>query len=82
MEPGIKAFFRTIIQTISSLTLWLMVFIFFGVKLNLAFWGEKPVWQHLVFYIVLVTSFLLLVKYIRGVWKKLPPMDDQDDRPF
>jgi uncharacterized membrane protein YcaP (DUF421 family) len=81
MEPEVKKFLATIIQTMSMTLLWLLLNTVFGIKMELLFLDGKITIWHGVYYLCLIGSFLLLVRYIRKKWKEVPRFDlDQQDR--
>jgi uncharacterized membrane protein YcaP (DUF421 family) len=76
MEPEVRLFLATIVQTVSMGLLWMLVHTWLGIKLGLLFLDEKITIWHGVYYIGLVASFIAVFIYIRRKWKKVPRFDD------
>ncbi|HSC52845.1 MAG TPA: hypothetical protein VLC98_04460 [Phnomibacter sp.] len=75
MEPEVKKFLATIVQTLSMTVLWMLINMVFGIKMGLLFLdGEITIW-HGVYYLCMVASFIWLVMYIRKKWKEVPSFD-------
>lgn len=80
MEPDVRKFLATIVQTVSMTILWMLLNTVFGIKMELLFLDEKITIWHGVYYVCLIASFIALVLYIRKKWKEVPRFDlDQRD---
>lgn len=77
MEPGIKEFFKRIVTSISLLILWMVINVTLGIKYNLGFFEDHIHWYNIVFYLWLVSSFILLVWIYKKIWEK--PIEDFND---
>lgn len=78
MEPEIRSFLIRIVKSLSMGIFWMLVNLFFGVKMGLLFFdGQVSIW-HYVYYGWLVISFIGLVWYIRKTWKDAPNFDLED----
>jgi hypothetical protein len=72
MEPEVRIFLKTIVQTVSMGLLWMMVHTWLGIKEGLLFpEGEITLW-HWVYYLALVLSFLWVLRYVIRKWKQVP----------
>ncbi len=62
--------------------LWMLVNTFFGIKLGLFFLDGKITIWHIVFYLWLVSSFVVLARYFSKKLKSLPKFNspDEDDQ--
>ena len=78
MEPEVKAFLKIILQSIGMLFLWMLANTFFGIKLGLLFLDEKITIWHGVYYLCMIGSFVLVVKYILKKWKQMPEFEPHD----
>jgi uncharacterized membrane protein YcaP (DUF421 family) len=69
MEPEVKAFLALIINSLAMALLWMMVNMTAGVYYNLAFFEEQISIWNILYYIFFLTTFVLLVVYLRKKWK-------------
>lgn len=69
-DPEIKKYFRKIIASFSWGFLWLFANAIAGLYFRLGLIGEVPVLASIVFYIVFLTSLVLLIRYYYRVWSK------------
>jgi hypothetical protein len=69
MEPDVRIFLITIVQTLSMTMLWLLVNMTAGIYFNLGFFEGTPHWYNIVFYIAFLSSFALLIRYFKRKWK-------------
>lgn len=76
MEPDIRHFLITIMQTISMSLLWLLINMTAGIYFDLGFFEGQPSWKNYVYYVLAIGSFLLLVRYIRRKWKGFKEITD------
>ncbi len=63
-----KLFLIMIVQTISTILLWMMINVLIGIYFNLGFFEGTPGWKNIVYYICFLISLYFLVKYIRKKW--------------
>ena len=81
MEPEVRKYLTTILNTMSMGLIWLLINTLFGIKMGLLFWGDtKPVW-HVVYYFCVVVSFVLLLRYIIKKWKEVPRFGADEQQP-
>lgn len=52
--------------------LWLLLNTFFGIKLELLFFEDGFTIWHGVYYVCMIVSFILIFRYLSGMWKKVP----------
>lgn len=69
MEPEVKAFLALIINSLAMALLWMMVNMTAGVYYNLAFFEEQISIWNILYYIFFLTTFVMLVVYLRKKWK-------------
>jgi len=69
-DPEVKALFRKILNSLAWFLIWLIAAISAGIYYGLAFTGSVPVWATALYYVLLVLSFGLLLRYFFRTWKK------------
>jgi drug/metabolite transporter (DMT)-like permease len=72
LEPEVRIFLITIVQTAAMALLWMLLNTFFGIKLGLLFLDEKITVWHGVYYLCMIGSFIWVWRYVRNKWKKVP----------
>ena len=72
MEPEVRHFLATLVQSISMLLLWMIFNTFFGIKLGYLFLDGKITVWHVVYYVCLIVSFVFVMRYIINKWKATP----------
>lgn len=79
LEPDVRIFLTTIVQSMSWIFLWMLLNTFFGIKLGLLFLDEKVTAWHIVYYVGMVGSFIWVLRHIIAKWKKVPNFDRLED---
>jgi len=69
MEDETREFLVRILNTVSIVLLWMMANVFIGIYKGFAFFEEKPSWANYLYYVFLVTSFVLLIVHLKRKWK-------------
>jgi Na+-driven multidrug efflux pump len=69
-DPEVKNYFVRILNTIAYFLLWLMSAVTAGIYFRLGYRTEKPFIFTILFYVLLLTSLALLLRYYYRVWKK------------
>ncbi len=69
-DPQVKKYFRKIIGSFSLGLLWLMGCATAGIYFELGYRDGKPVIYTILFYIGMVITLLLLLRYLYNTWKK------------
>ena len=69
MEDETRWFFIVIVQTVSSLVLWLLVNILCGLYFGLALFNGAPSLKNYIYYALALVSFIFLVKHFVKKWK-------------
>jgi hypothetical protein len=69
MDPEIKNLFRKILNSFSWGALWLAGIATLGIFFQLGFVIDGIRWYNILFYLVLITSLLMLVRYYYKLWK-------------
>ena len=72
LEPDLRLFLVTIVQTMSLALLWMLVNTFFGIKLGLLFLDDKITVWHLVYYACMIGTLIWVFRHIVAKWKKVP----------
>ncbi len=67
-DPEVKNYFRKILNTIGVGLLWMMAALTAGLYLGLAHHSNKL--YSAIFYILLIGSLFLLVRYYYRLWRK------------
>lgn len=70
MDPGVKRYFRKIINSFSIGAMWLLSIATAGLFFGLGFAAEGLQWYNIVFYIIAIVSFIFLLIYFYRVWGK------------
>ena len=69
MDPEIKRLFRKILNSFSWGAVWLLVIATLGLFLQLGFVTNGIRWYNILFYAILISSLILLLRYYYKVWK-------------
>jgi hypothetical protein len=69
MDPEIKHLFRKIVQSFSWGALWLLTIATLGIFFQLGFVANGIHWYNVLFYLILITTLLMLMRYYYKVWK-------------
>jgi membrane protein DedA with SNARE-associated domain len=69
-DPEVKKYFRKIMNSFATGLLWMMVMVFIGLYHGWAFVDGRPDVYNIIFYVVLVISLALLIRYYYRLWKK------------
>jgi len=69
-DPEVKKYFLKILNSISMGLLWMLTMVTAGLYFQLAYAGDKPVVYTILYYIVLVTTLGLLIRYYYRIWRK------------
>jgi len=69
MEDETRWFFIVIVQTVSSLVLWMLINILCGLYFGLALFNERPTLKNYIYYVIAIASFIWLVKFFVKKWK-------------
>jgi ABC-type glycerol-3-phosphate transport system permease component len=69
MEDETREFLVRILNTVAIVLLWMMANVFIGIYKGFAFFENKPDWKNYVYYVFLVTSFIVLILHLKRKWK-------------
>lgn len=72
MEPTVRIFLITIVQSISWALLWMLTNTYFGIKLGLLFLDEEITVWHWIYYAAMIASFVWVFRHIMAKWKHVP----------
>lgn len=70
MEDETRNFLILIVNTIAIVLLWMIVHVLLGIYFNFAFFETTPGWENIIYYIFLISSLLLIIRYLGKKWKK------------
>ncbi len=71
MEDDTRNFLILIMQTVSSIILWLMVNIFFGLYLQYGMFTTSPNLVNIIYYCIFIAGSITLFLFFRKKWKAL-----------
>ncbi len=69
MEDDTKNFLLLIAQTISSVLLWMLTNMLFGIYYKYGFISGQHVLKNIIYYTLSIASFVLLLRYFIRRWK-------------
>jgi hypothetical protein len=69
-DPDVKKFFVRIINTISMGLIWLLSAITAGLYFRLAYVDGRPAIWTIIYWVLVLVSLLLLIRYFYKLWKK------------
>lgn len=69
MDPEVKQLFRKILNSLSWGALWLLGIATMGIFFQLGFIAGGIHWYNILFYLILVASLLMLLRYYYKLWK-------------
>ena len=71
MEDDTRNFLILIMQTVSSIILWLMVNIFFGLYLQYGMFTTSPNFVNMMYYCIFIAGSIALFLFFKKKWKAL-----------
>lgn len=69
MEPDVRLFLLTIVQTISMGMVWLLLNMTFGIYYGYAFFDDSPSLGNFIYGGFFLISLVLLIIYLKKKWK-------------
>jgi hypothetical protein len=69
-DPEVKKYFQKILSSLSMGLLWMMSGVTAGLYFGLAYRKDIPVVYNVLFYVALLVSLFLLLRYFYNLWKK------------
>jgi membrane protein DedA with SNARE-associated domain len=69
-DPEVKRYFRKIISSFSAGLLWMMSNVTLGLYFGLAYRRDISFIYIILFYLYLLVSLLLLLRYFYRIWRK------------
>ena len=69
-DPGVKKFFLKILNSICFGLIWMMGSAAAGIYYQLGYDHGQPLIQIILFYIAMLGTLLLLIRYLYRTWKK------------
>jgi uncharacterized membrane protein (DUF373 family) len=71
MEENTKNFLILIMQTASSIILWFLINIFFGIYLKYGLFESTPTLINIIYYLVFLTGSFFLFRYFKKRWNNI-----------
>jgi hypothetical protein len=68
-DPDVKKYFRKILNSISFGLIWMLASATAGLYFELAYTNGKPVIYTIIFYVFMLGTLALLVRYLYKTWK-------------
>ena len=68
-DPGVKKFFVRIVNSIAITLAWIMACAIAGIYFGLGNPKTKPVVYTVIFYVAMLVTLLLLIRYLHRIWK-------------
>ena len=69
-DPDVRKYFRKILNSISWTLIWMISSLIAGVYYQLAFFDGDHTIATVVFYVLMIITLFLLVRYLIGLWRK------------
>jgi hypothetical protein len=69
-DPEVKKFFVKVLNSIAMGLLWMMLMVLIGLYFGFAYTDGKPGTYTIFFYVFLVVTLFLLIRYYYRLWKK------------
>jgi hypothetical protein len=73
MDPEVARYFRKILRSLFAGLMWLFINITAGIYFELAFSKRYSSFVHILFFVGLVISLILLLWYLFKVWNNYHP---------
>jgi hypothetical protein len=68
-DPEVKKYFQKIMSTFGYCVLWMMSAATAGIYFRLGYLREYPLVCTILFYFLLLTALILLIRYLYRTWK-------------
>ncbi|HTD93628.1 MAG TPA: hypothetical protein VK644_07450 [Chitinophagaceae bacterium] len=69
-DPEVAKFLRKILNTISWILIWMIASLTAGLYFQLGYPGPRPWFAVIIFYVCLVGTSIVMVRYLYRTWKK------------
>jgi hypothetical protein len=69
-DPEVKKYLGKVMNSISVGLLWMMAMVFVGLYHGWALLDGRPVVYNIIFYVVLIGTLALLIRYYYRLWRK------------
>lgn len=70
MDPEVRRYFRKIMATVGAGLLWFMLMATMGLYFRMGYLVNGLDAYNSVFYVVLIASFVFLLRFLFAVWRK------------
>ena len=68
MEDDAKEFLLRVVRSLTAALIWLLVNMILGIYIGLMFFEESPSVGNIIFYVWLILSLVLLIRYYIKIW--------------
>jgi hypothetical protein len=68
-DPDVKKYFRKILNSISYGLIWMLASATAGLYFELGYTNGKPLIYTIIFYVFMLGTLALLVRYLYKIWK-------------
>ncbi len=69
MEPDVRLFLLTILNTIAMGMVWLLLNMTFGIYYGFAFFEDMPTLGNYIYGAFFLSSLVLLIRYLKKKWR-------------
>jgi hypothetical protein len=69
MDPEMRRYFRKIMSSFSWGAMWLISISTLGIFFQLGFVAEGFKWYNILFYVILIGSLVMLLRYYYKMWR-------------
>lgn len=69
-DPEVKKFFIKILNSVALGLLWIFAAMMAGIYYKLAFFNGQPIINNIIYYVVVIATFFILLRYLYKTWKK------------
>lgn len=73
MDPEVRRFFKKIMATVGAGLLWIMLMAALGLYLRLGYFVNGLDWYNGSFYLFLLATLILLLRFLFSVWRSKKP---------
>jgi len=69
MDPDVRFFLLTIVQSISMVLLWMLLNMTIGIYYGFGFFDESPTLGNYIYGAAFLISFVFLIRYLKNKWR-------------
>jgi hypothetical protein len=71
IENDAKDFLVLIVQTVSTIILWLLMNILFGLYLKFGMFDNTPTFKNYIYYIIFISGSYLIYRFFKKRWQQI-----------